>query len=140
SSGIGVHHGRIPRSLAQFVVRCFDEEELETLICTSSMIEGVNTKAKNIVVLDNKINRSKYDYFTCNNIRGRAGRRFRHFVGHVYLFHESPSPELPFVDIPAFSQSDEASDSLLVQLKHEDLTPSSRDRLKPVWSQQALSL
>ena len=138
-NGIGVHHGRIPRALAQFVVNAFDNNDVRFLICTSTMIEGVNTKAQNVVIFDNKINRQKYDYFTFNNIRGRSGRMFKHFVGHVYLFHEPPQDALPFVDVPAFSQSDDAPESLLIQIAAEDLTEVSRRRIEQYSSQATLS-
>jgi DEAD/DEAH box helicase/Helicase conserved C-terminal domain len=138
--GIGVHHGRIPRALSQFMVRSFDAGNLSFLICTSTLIEGVNTKAENIIIFDNKIAKEKYDYFTFNNIRGRSGRMFKHFVGHVYLFHEPPPPQLPLVDIPAYTQPDSAPDSLLIQLEDEDLTPHSRNRLKQYADQDLLSL
>jgi len=70
TAGIGMHHGRLPRSLAQYSVRCFNEGRLKFLVCTSTLIEGVNTKAKNVIIFDNVIGRKKYDYFTFNNIRG----------------------------------------------------------------------
>jgi hypothetical protein len=127
SHSIGVHHGRIPRALAQFVVRAFNDDRLKTLVCTSTLIEGVNTKARNVIILDNKINQRRFDFFTFNNIRGRSGRMLQHFVGHVYLFHPEPTPELPIIDFPAFTQSEAASDALLLQLDEDDLTgPSSR--------------
>jgi hypothetical protein len=138
--GLGVHHGRIPRALAQFVIRAFDEGWIQFLICTSTLIEGVNTKAENVIILDDRIDRKKYDFFTFNNIRGRSGRMFRHFVGHVYLFHDPPSEELPVVDIPAFSQSEAASESLLLQLDEDDLNEASKDRVKPYYDQALLSL
>jgi replicative superfamily II helicase len=104
--GIGMHHGRMPRALAQVVVKGFNLEVIDFLICTSTLIEGVNTKAKNVVIFDNKIATQKYDYFTFNNIRGRSGRMFEHFVGNVYLFHPEPQEDLPFVDIPVFTQDE----------------------------------
>ncbi|MBZ0186759.1 MAG: hypothetical protein K8F91_10965, partial [Candidatus Obscuribacterales bacterium] len=109
------------------------------LVCTTTLIEGVNTKAQNIIVFDNKINKQKYDFFTFNNIRGRSGRMFKHFVGHVYLFHDPPEEDLPSVDIPALSQSNEAPESLLLQMEEEDLTPISRDKLKRFKEQPFLS-
>ena len=48
--GIGLHHGRVPRSIAEFMVRAFNDGLLKFLICTSTLIEGVNTKAKNVVI------------------------------------------------------------------------------------------
>ena len=130
SHGIGVHHGRIPRALGQFVVRAFNDDRLKLLVCTSTLIEGVNTKARNVIILDNKIAQRRFDFFTFNNIRGRSGRMLHHFVGHVYLFHPEPAPELPIIDFPAFTQSDAASDALLLQLDEDDLTSSSARRLE----------
>ena len=81
--GIGIHHGKLPRSIAQQMVRLFDEGRISKLICTSTLIAGVNTKAKNVVVFDNKIANKKIDHFTFNNIKGRSGRMFKHFIGRV---------------------------------------------------------
>jgi replicative superfamily II helicase len=129
--GIGVHHGRLPRSLAHYMVRQFNEERLRFLVCTSTLIEGVNTKAKNVVIFDNRVAMTQFDYFTFNNIRGRSGRMFEHFIGHVYLFHEPPFEELPFVDFPVLTQPESAPDSLLVQVDPDELTPRSRERIEP---------
>jgi hypothetical protein len=138
--GIGVHHGRIPRALGQFVVRAFNAGLVRTLVCTSTLIEGVNTKARNIVILDNRINLQPFDYFTFNNIRGRGGRMLQHFVGHIYLFHDQPQQALPIIDFPAFTQSDLASDSLLLQLDEGDLTKKSAGRLQKYRDQGLLPI
>ncbi|PQO27616.1 helicase [Blastopirellula marina] len=137
--GIGVHHGRIPRSLAQFVVRKFNDGDIRFLVCTSTLIEGVNTKARNIIVYDNRINREQIDLFTFNNIKGRSGRMFEYFVGHVYVFHPDPQTELPFIDVPVLSQSTDASDSLIVQMDEDDLTEESRNRRARFLNQSSLS-
>ena len=133
--GIGVHHGRLPRSLGQYTVRMFNELTLRFLICTSTLIEGVNTKAKNVVIFDNEIARRKIDFFTFNNIKGRSGRMFEHFVGRVYLFDPPPQESLPFVDFPVFSQGKETPNSLIVQIENEDLTNTSKERVKK-WNDQ----
>ena len=138
--GIGYHHGQLPRALAQLAVRAFNDELIDTLICTSTLIEGVNTRAKNVIVFDNKIARRKFDYFTFNNIAGRGGRMFRHFVGNVYVFDDPPQQDLPVIDIPVFTQSEEAPESLLVQLPEETWSEASRQRLKDVMSQDVLPL
>ena len=138
--GIGMHHGRMPRSLAHVVVKGFNNEEIKFLICTSTLIEGVNTKAKNVIIFDNKIANKKYDYFTFGNIRGRSGRMFEHFVGKVYIFHEEPQEELPFVDIPLFTQdAKNTPESLLIQMDSDDLEGLSKQRMAPYHAQQILS-
>jgi hypothetical protein len=137
---IGIHHGRLPRSLGQYVVRAFNDGRIDVLICTSTLIEGVNTKAKNVIIFDNTIAREKLDFFTFNNIKGRSGRMFEHFVGRVFLFHEPPEEELPFVDFPVFTQGADMPDSILVQLDDGDLSPESRTRLEPFTQQTDLPM
>ena len=139
-AGAGIHHGKLPRSIAQMQVRLFNEGYLDYLVCTSTLIEGVNTAARNVVVADNTINRKKYDFFTFNNIRGRSGRMWKHYVGHVYLFNDPPQKELASVDVPVFTQHDDAPDSLLVQLDENDLAPAAAGRMRQIWEQNSLSL
>lgn len=38
--GIGIHHGRIPRSVAQLMISLFNEGKLAAIVCTSSMMRG----------------------------------------------------------------------------------------------------
>lgn len=134
-----MHHGRIPRALSQFVVRSFDKNLVDFVICTSTLIEGVNTKARNVVIYDNQINKARFDYFTFNNIKGRSGRMWKHFVGNVFLFHAAPEPILPMVDMQAFSQPEATPESLLIQLEDEDLTAESKARIQGLRQQTVLS-
>lgn len=138
--GIGIHHGKNPRALSQQCVKMFNEGQLRCLICTSTLIEGVNTKAKTVVIYDNKIAKSDIDFFTFNNICGRSGRMFSHYVGHVFLFSDPPEAELPFVDFPIFTQTNEVPDELLINVKDEDLTKESRERIKDYVEQDLIPL
>ena len=139
-AGVGIHHGKLPRALAQYVVRMFNELKIKFLVCTSTLIEGVNTKAKNVVILDNKIAKEQIDFFTFNNIKGRSGRMFEHFVGHVYLFADPPPEQLPFVDFPLFTQDKDVPDSLLIQMEKKDLEPSSEERVRKYYEQDTLPI
>ncbi len=89
--GCGIHNGQLHRSLSQIQVRLFEEEEgLKNIISTSSIIEGVNTSAENVVVWRNRNGQSKLNDFTYKNIIGRGGRMFKHFVGKIYVLEEPP--------------------------------------------------
>ena len=136
---IGIHHGKIPRAIAQKCVKLFNDGKIKYLICTSTLIEGVNTKAKNVIIFDNKIARTKFDYFTFNNICGRSGRMFEHFIGNIFLFHEPPTAELPLVDFPIFSQNDDVPEKLLININEEDLKDSSRQKIMKYLEQDILS-
>lgn len=139
-AGIGIHHGRLPRALGHHIVRLFNEGRLPYLLVTSTLIEGVNTTARNVLVLDNKIANRKYDYFTFANIRGRSGRMLQHYVGHVVVFNPEPRPADLTVDVPILSQPEQISDEILIQLPEAELTDRSRERLKPYLEQDVVAM
>jgi hypothetical protein len=130
AAGVGVHHGRIPRALASRFVVLFNNKTLPILICTSTLIEGVNTAAKSVLIYDKEINRRNYDFFTFSNIRGRAGRLGQHHVGKVYLFHKPPGQEEVDVNAPLFGELDDAPDELVVHIDEADATPTISGRVQ----------
>ena len=138
--GVGTHTGPMPRSLQRIMIRLFATEVINSLVCTTTLIEGVNTTAKNVIVYDKKIDRTPIDYFTFSNVRGRAGRMSRHFVGRVITYMAPPDEEALEVDIPIDSQSDDAPLSSIIQLPDADLTVVSRGRLNDVMAQSDLSM
>lgn len=138
--GIAIHSGPMPRSLQRMMVRLFADSLVSTLVCTSTLIEGVNTSAKNVIIYDKKIDRKPIDYFTFSNVQGRAGRMSTHFVGKVVSYMPPPVPTQTEVDIPIESQSPTAPLSSLVQIPTKDLSDGSRARLNDVFEQEDLSL
>jgi hypothetical protein len=137
--GIGTHHGRLPRWLAQRVVHGFNDGSLGVLICNNTLIEGVNTTAKNVIILDRTLAGRAYNFFTFMNIKGRGGRMFKHFVGNIITFYGAPDDAVPSVDMPGLSQSEAAPSSLLLSIDEVDRTEASRDRLKILVEQELLS-
>lgn len=98
--GTGIHNGRLHRSLSQIQVKLFEESEgLCNIISTSSIIEGVNTSAENVVIWMNKIGSSNLKDFTYRNIIGRSGRMFKHFIGKVFVLDKPPVSEKTQLDI-----------------------------------------
>jgi hypothetical protein len=65
---------------------------------------------------------------------------FRHFVGTVHLFHSPPQAGLLDVDFPAFSQTEAATDGLLVQLDEDDLGGEGLRRVNNLKRQSDLSM
>lgn len=129
ASGIGIHHGRIPRALASRFITLFNARKIPVLICTSTLIEGVNTAAKSVLIYDKTIANRPYDFFTFSNIRGRAGRLGQHHVGQVYLFHEPPARQDVEVEAPLFGDPDDAPDEYVVHMDDEDLSPAVSERI-----------
>ena len=138
--GLAYHHGKLPRALSSLIVELFNKEELKILVCTSTLIEGVNTSAKNMIIYDDCITgREKLDAFTFNNISGRSGRMFKYFVGNVFIFGQRPEPQLPFIDIPIMTQSEYISNSMLLQISDE-LTDENKTKISHLLEQSILPI
>ncbi|AUA58287.1 ski2-like helicase [Achromobacter spanius] len=128
-NGIGLHFGGLPRAIQQYTIDRFNDGQLPYLICTSTIIEGVNTVAKNVIIYDNRQGNFGVDRFTHGNIRGRAGRMGVHYVGNVYCMEEIPKGDEPFeVEIPLGTQDENTPISLLAALQPEHLTDYSQAR------------
>lgn len=83
--GIGIHHGLVPKYIQQEIISLFNEGILNILICTTTITEGVNTTAKNIIVLSGKKGTKDLKKFDAQNIEGRAGRFMKHYKGRVFI-------------------------------------------------------
>lgn len=128
--GIGIHHGNVPRAIQQYMIRAFTEKKLAIILCTSTLIEGINTIAENVIVYDRRVSTSNIDYFSYRNVAGRAGRMGEWFVGKVFVLEQPPEPVDMVVEIAVDDQPDDTPISLLLGLSEEDLSPSSKTRLE----------
>lgn len=102
---IGVHDGSMPKHITTSTIRYFNENKLTYLFCTNTIIEGVNTSAKNVIFYDNKIGAKDVDYFDYSNIKGRAGRLMEHYVGRIINLKKPPEKEIVAIDIPFVDQN-----------------------------------
>lgn len=127
-NSLAFHHGSLPRHLGSSIIDSFNNGRLQYLFCTSTIIEGVNTAAKNVVIFDKMKGRKRLDYFDYRNIAGRSGRMAQHFIGRVYNFHTQPDEEGVDVDIPLITQEN-APLELLIQIEKSQLKESSVKRL-----------
>jgi hypothetical protein len=128
SAGIGYHHGRMPRALASALVRGFNRGHFKILICTSTLIEGVNTAAKSVFIWDKKIDGTDVDFFTFSNISGRAGRMGRHYVGKVFYFHPAPAEEQHDVQVPGLGAGGDI-DEILVHYDTAEIPQAAQLRI-----------
>lgn len=127
--GIGIHDGSMPKHITTAMIKYFNDRKLKFLFCTNTIIEGVNTSAKNVIYYDDKIGTHPVDYFDYANIRGRAGRLMEHCVGKVINLKKPPKKQEMIVDIPAFTQNP-IDDEVLVNIEREDIKPFNQDRFE----------
>jgi hypothetical protein len=87
--GIGVHHGVVPKYIQKEIIGLFNSVEsgVNILTSTTTITEGVNTTAKNMIVYKSEKGAGKNGKplltFDAKNIAGRAGRFMEHYKGRV---------------------------------------------------------
>jgi|GEM_PF-1901765 len=85
---IGYHYGPMPPSVRIAVESLFSSLKLKYLCCTSTLAEGVNLPAKNIVIYRPKAGRTrKMKGIAFWNLVGRAGRLGKDFNGSIYCIN-----------------------------------------------------
>ena len=127
--GAAFHHGALPRHLGSSIVDAFNNGSIRWLFCTSTLIEGVNTSAKNVILYDKEKGTKQIDFFDYKNIAGRSGRMKKHYIGNVYRFEKRPDQTELFVDIPLFDQEN-APLEILISLEESELEASAKRRLQ----------
>ncbi|VVM20191.1 hypothetical protein BSPWISOXPB_5193 [uncultured Gammaproteobacteria bacterium] len=124
---IGINDGALQKHINSSMIDYFNEEKLKYIFCTSTIIEGVNTSAKNIIYFDKKKGLNDIDYFDYSNIKGRSGRMMIHYIGKIYNFNAEPEREEEMIiDIPFFEQNP-VKKEIVNGMKDEDLKQTTKD-------------
>ncbi len=84
--GVGFHYANIPTNLRLAIETAFVDGDLDFMVCTSTLLQGVNTPAQNIFMYAPEKGSNKpispVDFW---NLAGRAGRLRREFQGNIFL-------------------------------------------------------
>jgi hypothetical protein len=132
--GVGIHTGNLHRCLSQIQINLFENDKngLQTIVSTSSIIEGVNTSAENVVVWSNKNGQSNLNNFTYCNIIGRGGRMFKYFIGKIYILGQPPQAEEMTLELnfPDKLLADIDTQKYQLELKKEQLLKISKYKEK----------
>ena len=132
--GIGIHHGLVPKYIQQEIISLFNVKVLKVLICTTTITEGVNTTAKNMIVLSSKKGRKDLKKFDAQNIEGRAGRFMQHYQGRVFIldkkFTETINSEDEFLKHKLFEKQEDKKDVDLLMVEPQYLTDVQKERKK----------
>jgi len=84
--GVGFHYGYIPSLVRKEIEHAFERGHLNFIVCTSTLMQGVNLPARNIFMTRPK--KGKGSEFTAPdfwNLAGRAGRLGKEFSGNIFL-------------------------------------------------------
>jgi hypothetical protein len=92
--GVAFHYGNIPQLIRTEVERLFSSGKIRYLVCTSTLVEGVNLSCRNIFMRNPK--RGVRNLMTPDdfwNLAGRAGRWGREFQGNIFCIDPLKSNE-----------------------------------------------
>ena len=83
------------------MIDLFNSGKINTIFCTTTIIEGVNTNTENIIYFNKKKGTNDIDFFDYSNMRGRAGRLMSHYYLERFLILKNrQAAEKVVVDYP----------------------------------------
>lgn len=93
--GVAFHYGPLPSAVRKMIENLAREGDVDFVVCTSTLAEGVNLPAKNLF-LKNPTQQTpigqpsdRLENVKLDNITGRAGRMLEHFAGNIFLIDHS---------------------------------------------------
>jgi len=116
--GYLIHNGQLPIGTRLFQMNLYEKSQsYNRLLCTSTLLEGVNTSAKNIIITrpsrtqnNTSDNFSAFDFY---NLVGRTGRLYEHFLGRAYYIKgpmDSKYEKIDAIRNIKFELTDESKD------------------------------
>lgn len=101
--GVAFHYGKMPTILRKAIEYYFTKnEDMRFLVCTSTLLHGVNLPAKNLFIMkpsegDRWLTQNAQPMKSTSfwNLAGRAGRLGKDFEGNVFLVNKAQWSEDP---------------------------------------------
>lgn len=86
--GVAYHVGYLPANIRLRIEKSFEEGDLRTIFCTSTLVEGVNLPADNLFMTSYKTGLSNMDEVEFRNLIGRVGRIKYNLYGNVFFIRD----------------------------------------------------
>lgn len=109
--GIVYHHGKLPYHVRLLVEDGIRKKEIKTIVCTTTLLQGVNLPVQNIIIRNPNLftkkrkDSVKLSNYEIANLRGRAGRLLKDFIGRTYILDELSFQENPTKQLELFKDT-----------------------------------
>lgn len=87
--GVAYHVGYLPANIRLRIEKCFKDKLIQTVFCTSTLVEGINLPADNLFITSYKNGNSNMTQVEFRNLIGRVGRIEYNLYGNVFLVRMS---------------------------------------------------
>lgn len=98
-SGVVYHHGKLPVHVRRTIEKAIRQKMVSNVVCTTTLMQGVNLPAQNIIIRNPHLYRQRRNdsaeltSYEMSNLRGRAGRLLKDFVGRTIVLEEGEFQE-----------------------------------------------
>lgn len=98
-SGVAYHHGKLPIHVRRTIEKAIRQKYISNVICTTTLMQGVNLPAQNVIIRNPHLytrhhqDEAELTSYEMANLRGRAGRLLKDFVGRTIVLDESEFEE-----------------------------------------------
>lgn len=95
NNGVTYHHGKLPHHVRRTLEKAMQENWISDIVCTTTLLQGVNLPAQNIIIRSPNLYTKRKDdvaelsNYEMANLRGRAGRLLKDFIGRTFVLDES---------------------------------------------------
>ncbi len=92
---VAYHHGKLPMHVRRTLERAISDKLINCVACTTTLMQGVNLPAQNIIIrnphlyLRKRNTSAELSNYEMANLRGRAGRLLKDFIGRTYVLDET---------------------------------------------------
>lgn len=100
-SGVAYHNGKLPHHVRNAVEDGIRRQHIRNIVCTTTLLQGVNLPVKNIIIRNPNLSLTsrggqlpKLTSYETANLRGRAGRLLKDFIGRTYVMDEDSFTEV----------------------------------------------
>lgn len=83
-SGVAFHYGNMPSVIRGGIEYFFKNGDIDFIVCTSTLLQGVNLPAKHIILENPQSGQEPMSRSDFQNLSGRAGRLMKEFHGNVW--------------------------------------------------------
>ena len=94
-NGVAYHHGKLPLHVRRTLEKAISEKKIHNVVCTTTLLQGVNLPAQNIIIRNPHLYQSKIrtatelSNYEMANLRGRAGRLLKDNIGRTFVLEEN---------------------------------------------------
>lgn len=93
-NGVAYHHGKLPLHIRRVLEIAISRKLIKNVVCTTTLMQGVNLPAQNIIIRNPNLfvtsqnGEPKLTNYEIANLRGRAGRLLKDFIGRTFVLDE----------------------------------------------------